>query len=69
MKISIIHSQHSLPFSSIKMLSTKNLNLTIRFGYNLRFKKWLLDLALSKAWARKVKKINNLHHDWINFPS
>ena len=49
MKISIIHSQHSLPFSSIKMLCTKNLNLTIRFGYNLRFKKWLLDFALSKV--------------------
>ena len=39
MKIFIIHSQHSLPFSSIKMLFTKNLNLTICFRYNLRFKK------------------------------
>ena len=49
-KISIIHSQHSLPFSSIKMLCTKNLNLTIHFEYNLRFKKWFLG-------AGKVKKI------------
>ena len=29
MKISIIQSQHNLPFSSIKMLCTKDLNLTI----------------------------------------
>ena len=54
MKISIIHSQQSLPFSSIKMLCTKN--LTIRFGYNLRFKEWLLDFA---ERVGKVKKKNN----------
>ena len=48
-----------------------NLNLTIRFGFNLRFKKWFLDFALSKAQARIVRKINNwnLHHNWINLPS
>ena len=35
MKISIINSQHSLPFSSIKKLCTKNLNLTVRFGFRI----------------------------------
>ena len=58
-KISIIHSQHSLPFSSIKMLCTKNFNLTICFGYNLRFKKELFDFALSIVQAGKVKNILN----------
>ena len=28
-------------------------------GFVLQFKKWLLDFALSKAWAGKVKKVNN----------
>ena len=71
MKISIIHSHHSLPFSSIKMLCSKILSLIIHSGYNLRFKKWLLDFALSKARAGEVKKINNwnLYHYWINLPS
>ena len=59
MNKSIIHSQHSLPFSSSKMLCTRNLNLTIRFRYNLWFKEWLLDFELSKAQAGKVKKMNN----------
>ena len=35
MKISIICSQHILPFSSIKKLCTKNLNLTIRLGFRI----------------------------------
>jgi len=35
MKISIIYSQHSLPFSSIKKLCTKNSNMTIRFGFRI----------------------------------
>ena len=36
MKISSIHSQHSLPFSSIKKkLCTKNLNFKIRFGFQI----------------------------------
>ena len=35
MKISIIHSQHSLPFSSIKKLCTKNLILIIRFEFQI----------------------------------
>jgi len=35
MKISIIYSQHSLPFSSIKKLCTINLNLKIRFGFRI----------------------------------
>ena len=56
MKISFILSQHSLQFLSIQKLCIKNLNSTIRFGYNLRFKKWLLDFALSKAWAGKINK-------------
>ena len=60
MKISIIHSQHSLPFSSIKMLCTKNLNLTIRFGYNLRFKKWLLDFALKARAGGKSQEDKQL---------
>ena len=55
-KISTIHSQHSLPFSSIKKLCTKNLNLTIHFRFQEK---------------GKVKKVNNwnLHQDWINLPS
>ena len=56
LKISIIHSQHNLPFLSIKMLCTKNLNLTIRFGNNLGLKKWLLDFPLSKVQAGKVNE-------------
>ena len=35
MKISIIHSQYSLPFSNVKKLCTKNLNLTVRFGFRI----------------------------------
>ena len=44
------------PQMSIKMLCTKNLNLAIRFGYNLRFKKWLLDFALSKKCGREKSR-------------
>ena len=53
MKISIIHSQHSLPFLSIKMSCNKNLNLTIRFRYNLRFKKRLWDFRLFIFFKQK----------------
>ena len=49
MKISIIHSQHSLPFWSIKMFCTKSLNLTIRFGYNFRIQFYQEDKQLKFA--------------------
>ena len=35
------------------------LKLTYLGLYNLGFKKWLLNFVLSKARARKVKKVNN----------
>ena len=35
MKISIIHSQESFPFLSVNKLCTKNLNLTIGFGFGI----------------------------------
>ena len=35
MKISISHSQHNLPFPSIKKLSPKILNLAICFGFQI----------------------------------
>ena len=46
MKIFIIHSQHSLPFPSIKKLCTKNLNLTIRFGF------WIIQFMIQKMAFR-----------------
>ena len=45
--------------SAMKIALKSNAPKTIRFGYNLRFKKWRLDFALSKSRAGKVKKINN----------
>ena len=42
---------------------------TVTENSNERF--LFLILKQSKAWAGKVKKINNLnlHHNWINLPS
>ena len=64
MKISTIHSQHSLPFSSIKRLCTKNLNLTIRFGFliiqfmiqEMAFRLWTKQSAFGKSHEDKQLK-------------
>ena len=62
-KISIIRSQHSLAFSSIKKLCNKNLNFTICFGFCIiqyMIQEMVFRLfALSKVWAGKFKKANN----------
>ena len=49
-KISIIHSQHSLPFSSIKKLCIKNLNLTIHFRF------WVIQFTIQEKVFRLCTK-------------
>ena len=50
MKISIIHSQHSMPFLSNKSYApSPGRNLTIRFGF------WIIQFRIQEM-ARKVKK-------------
>ena len=74
MKISIIHSQHSLPFfKALKSYTPKALK--IRFGFRI-IQFIIHEMAfklciLIKARAGKVKKVNNqnLYRNWINLPS
>ena len=60
MKISIIQKQHSLPFSSIKVLCTKNLNLTIRFGYNFSNQEMAFRLCTKQSSGGKNQEDKQL---------
>ena len=68
----IYHSfQHSLPFLSIKKLCNKNLNLTIRFGFQIvqiRIQELAFNLCTQQSAYRKSRegKQLKLHCDWIN---